>query len=1423
MPISDFFRRQLNRYRDLLANLSRRNKELFYREGRGHCINLSKPPTVDPEFQSLIEDQFQSFRATSDGFQELIKNGSLNLTKHFLLNETGNPDLLKRLDKIRLADEKFKREYGISGAWLLGPFLCWRAQPGYSEEDLLVSPIFKIPVNISKDKRKQWKLDLEDTALAINPTLQLALRQNWGIALPDEFDSEHVIDALEIIKIALAETGKSLHLEGYKYDAIPKILARFKNIKNEDGEIIERRPRNLNETLSAQDLEVYQRTTQNDFTLIDVIYIDHLNASRAVLISDYDSILESADGHPILSELFLGKPISVERGIDREQIKALDSYKENENYFVVNIDSTQHRAIDQASKSRAIVIQGPPGTGKSQTITNLIAESLAKGKKVLFVSEKRPALDVVFSRLKQANLASQAVLIHSSDLSKQDLYKSFLELSSSVPDQNTDQQWGQTTASLDKVKSELNGYFQILENIHQPSGLHISDLFVHLANALDGTANPKIAKLFAHLDSNSLRGMSEILNELQGNVLSIPKYANHPWLNRKLDTIYSDTLLHNLSELLKRLNQAEQTHCFLNDQIRELCAAPVDSIPETENITKVARFPIRGDWISAANLAYLDETIPVNYQQQIAESVLQVETEMDQCSLIRSDADYDVIRQLERYYSVKRGFFYWFSLTFWRMRKYQRQYCLQWSGDNRPFRSFRLVREAIATLRSYAQATLIPITLNENFPATALITQAEALPIIQAAAELGKMARGLGLISSGKFAILSEDTHRELSSCLLEIAKIRDQIKQSHQTLGVLRADLANYFDKVPDFVAIDNSNYYKELLKTVMDLDKLDRVDLCLASLQKIGGVSIPRELIISDFLPVSQPWGAYASDAVVRSWVDDARSKYPELRTFENSIFESRGERFRKLENDHRVAARDFVNNTLSKRWNSGIGSADGLSLLKTEANKQRRVLSPRELMERGALDAMMKLKPCWLMSPLSISQILPMKDGLFDLIIFDEASQVRVEDAVPSIYRAKAMVVVGDPKQMPPTNFFASNESVDDDEDEVEIAMSVLDLAAQVYPPEILEWHYRSRSEALIAFSNRAFYGGRLIAVPNPHLMTEGGAIKFHRIEDAYFNHKVGNSHEAKLVAAHLAKILDQNPSCSVGIIAMGQTQMVAIEDAIDQMCTGNPKFQESIERARSFKDGDADAGLFIKNLENVQGDERDIILISVGYAASRLGKKVYQNFGPLSKQGGGRRLNVAITRAKQKIEIFCSFDPSQISTDELAFGKNPDLTLFGRYLKYASAISDGRTSEAMSLLASFGVSGPVTTRKSSSFSKDVQRRLEEIGYKVSPEIGSSGFYIDLGIHHPVIPSNFVLGIECDGAMFHSTPYARDRDKIRQELLEARGWRIVRVWSQDWSRDWRNEVTKLDTRLREILGTSKQGDTKMSLDITGKSHAS
>ena len=554
-----------------------------------------------------------------------------------------------------------------------------------------------------------------------------------------------------------------------------------------------------------------------------------------------------------------------------------------------------------------------------------------------------------------------------------------------------------------------------------------------------------------------------------------------------------------------------------------------------------------------------------------------------------------------------------------------------------------------------------------------------------------------------------------------------------------------------------DASNLSQSLLDTCGEQDEIDALQGAVKSAQRIAGFEGFAPLVYDVFLNLEEEvsWAAYVKSQLLSRWFDSVLSGFPVLRQFSHSHLNNRLELLQELEGEHRSTSRLHVRETWRKGLADGLANSAGVRLLNKEANKKRRVLTPREIMEKGALDAMLSLKPIWLMSPLSISQILPLESGLFDYIIFDEASQVRVEDSLPSIYRANSLFVVGDQKQMPPTNFF-SLQLEEDEEDELdEIPESILDLALQVYPHVLLEWHYRSKAEALIAFSNRAFYEGRLVAPPNPRDFASNSPIEFIRVNDGTFTTRSGNRKEAELVVDKVAELLQENVERSLGVMTLGQSQMKLIDEVLLERAENDEAFRKLLDRSMQLKDGEADIGFFVKNLENVQGDEREVILISVGYAPSRLGRKLVRNFGPLSKMGGARRLNVAVTRAKRKILVFCSFEPSEIAIDERAYSKNPDLTTFGRYLHYAKAVSDGETGRALSVLDLFGDSKGAEFRSGTLLAKEIKANLESRGYHVHLDVGACGYFIDLAVSAPELGGGYVLGIECDGPSMFAPP--------------------------------------------------------------------
>lgn len=448
------------------------------------------------------------------------------------------------------------------------------------------------------------------------------------------------------------------------------------------------------------------------------------------------------------------------------------------------------------------------------------------------------------------------------------------------------------------------------------------------------------------------------------------------------------------------------------------------------------------------------------------------------------------------------------------------------------------------------------------------------------------------------------------------------------------------------------------------------------------------------------------------------------------------------------------------------------DEINILKRELTKTRRIMPIRKLF-REIPNLLLTLKPCLMMSPLSVSLFLEADSYKFDTVIFDEASQVYTENAIGAISRGKQVIIAGDSKQLPPTSFFQATSTeglYDDDEDEdgdVDVYDSILD-EANMLPERTLRWHYRSRHENLIAFSNAKIYKNRLVTFPSNIERGKDNGVEYIYVPDGFYDRggRKGNVIEAKKVAQMVFEHFRTQPNRSLGVIAFGEVQQYAIENVLREMRLANQSFEP-------FFDETKDEAFFVKSLENVQGDERDTIIFSIGYAKDAAG--VFRNqFGPLGKSGGERRLNVAITRAKFNVKLVGSILPTDINEESITT-EGPKL--LKAYIDYAINGPDSLARE---------LSYDDTAEFDSSFEEAVYNFLDRKGYKLATQVGCSGYRIDIGVKHPTLNGVFVLGIECDGAAYHSARTARERDRLRQDVLENMGWTIYRIWSTDWIKD-------------------------------------
>ncbi len=533
------------------------------------------------------------------------------------------------------------------------------------------------------------------------------------------------------------------------------------------------------------------------------------------------------------------------------------------------------------------------------------------------------------------------------------------------------------------------------------------------------------------------------------------------------------------------------------------------------------------------------------------------------------------------------------------------------------------------------------------------------------------------------------------------------------------------------------------------------------------------------------------FLSDVLKQAWygaqVETAMRERPILARFNSDLHQPIVERFKELD---RLSLEYSKARVAYEHWKHlpKDGPAIGqLGVLKKEFARKNKHLPIRKLMEEAG-NVIRTIKPIFMMSPLSVAKFLPPESVHFDWVVFDEASQVKPVDAFGAIIRGKQTVIVGDNRQLPPTDFFDKQVGTDDENAEENLVNnidSILDLFyAKSAPQRMLRWHYRSRHESLIAVSNDQFYKNELELFPSPDALKEEVGLIYHHHPDTVFDRGGSrkNREEARIVAERVMEHARSQPHLTLGVATFSASQMTAIQDQLETLRL------ETLRRGdpscETFFNAHPQEPFFVKNLENVQGDERDVILISIGYGRDAHGN-LTMNFGPLNQDGGERRLNVLITRARWRCEVF-----SNLTADDIDLSRTDarGVKVLKRYLKYAE------TDELDDMPK------PTGREADSPFEEEVAYSLRKRGYQVEHQIGSAGYFIDLGVKDPERPGRYLLGIECDGATYHSAQSARDRDRLRQQVLEGLGWRIHRIWSTDWFRNPDRELRRAAEAIEE-----------------------
>lgn len=1182
----------------------------------------------NPAKKKLEANEFGIY--DSRKYKEELETVVIEDLKHDKLRSYLTEEELKTITKTLFRDSRTElEENGANSLFLVMGLLKWyendkSVRPRYA-------PLLLLPVDIIRKSGNNYVIRKRDEDITFNTTLIEMLKQQHDIQmtglspLPED---ESGIDVRQVFSIVRS------HIANHpKWDIIEEsLLGLF----------------SFNKFVMWNDIHNNADKMRKN-TIIDSLIQKHWTGKESVSTTDARKIDQEVEPH--------------------------------EYAIPVDVDSSQMEAVVESGEGRSFILYGPPGSGKSQTITNMIANALYHGKRVLFVAEKMAALSVVQKRLAKIGLDPFCLEMHSNKITKTHLLHQ-LQTTLELTRIKEPEQYEATSRDLFRQRQNLIGYMDKLHRKHA-SGLSLYDCITRY-ESIKGDSIPPSGHFLKDINDGKLREAAEKIATLDTvfNITGQP--SQHPLQGLNIYDASQQTQ----EELTKRLLQMTEQIQAADQLITQVNEHAGYKQPHSVDGAK---------WVM--NLAESQESLTQNYTSQI---------------LSQDPAQ---------------------------LRNQWEEVCGKWVVSK-----FFAKKSFMNTLKTFKS------NMSED----------DIQPMISQLEKYKMQLKEAGLQQAPVFPTAYVKTCKDL---LANLEQIKD--KASFDSI-----DFPTLLRQFPEWTQnIDKSRNWAQWCIRKRELEELHLDKVISYMNQNSTSASSAAQAMLK---------GAYEQLAL--RMIDEDK----ELQMFNGLLFEDIIYKYRELAKNFQELTKKMLYCKLAANVPSQAlepSSSSELGILKRYISSNGRGATIRHIMDQIPT-LLPRLCPVMLMSPISVAQYIDLDQPPFDIVCFDEASQMPTSEAVGAIARGKALICVGDPKQMPPTSFFSTN-AVDETEADIDDMESILDDCITLsLPARYLTWHYRSRHESLIAFSNMQYYDGKLFTFPS--VDDRASKVQFIPVNGTYdFGKTRSNRAEAEAIVKEVVRRLsDKELSMrSIGIVSFSKVQQNLIEDLLTEELAKYPELEK--------KAYDVEEPIFIKNLENVQGDERDIILFSIGYGPDKTGK-VSMNFGPLNNAGGERRLNVAVSRARYEMMVFSTLKPEQIDLNRsnargveglkhfLEFAKN------GRLAISANQIKKDYSLDIIELVAN---------------------AIRALGYDVDTTVGRSQFKVDIAVLNPKQKDQYLLGIQCDGKNYYETKTERDREICQPGVLKGLGWNLLRVWSVDWFMNKDAVMQRITKKLDELMNPSQE----------------
>ncbi|EIE41790.1 hypothetical protein MCANUFG4_01841 [Mycoplasmopsis canis UFG4] len=1357
--------KNINHWKSKLLDLSLRNKSLNIGIGLKKTIP-NKLKIIYPDFYSLLDLFYRSEKevfpfGVYDSIRKYVENQfgleilyshdlddiqeQTDIKKNYLYPEFGESVFLDAIKKIEKKAKTFKEEYSIDIAYLTFGLLKWYESTDSNEPNY--APLLFYPVEIKKDNNTS----------------------GWRITRKTEND----------------------------FTQNETLVRKMKNSFNADF-TYEPSNGNINEIFDQYSEKILSQIGDKRWAIIKDVYLSTFDFSNINIYKDIEQNIEKISQSDFFKRMISSEidPSTDISGINETNINEKISI---ENQFkILNSDSSQEIAIQNAIEGKSFILQGPPGTGKSQTITNIITELITRGKKILFVAEKNAALQVVFNNLKKIKLEKYAIPIHDAKVNKKeilaDINKSIEEAKLYEINDNTLQI---LISNYERSKELLGKYGEALLRKRDPEN---KNLYEYIGKYFSLQDFPNIRFSINDITRINSEDFQSIKNNIQAFEQSLKNidfnFKQHIWYGLLKETIKFDEK----DDILERLLFLKNNSKNIAIELQNLNISEYSEDFNEEFVKHTLNLNYVLDFIEKNSIKDLSNYLGSGIEQEISKLK-------------------DIISAInERAYKFNQQAKKWSNLEFFDNNNAIEVYLKLKKNKSNPFKVFsttwKKYRKYFKKANLVSPELISEINVLDEAKKFAEIKELD-IKINQSVNELNinldelKISRVKEILE--KFELLKENKDNILpifDKYIKTLHKNKEEMKNHINNLKKVSENIEFFislFDNnIVNFKRMSLEEFNSKIITLLTGMDSINSYISFINAKNRLSNLgqssfvnAIFENSIDSDFENI---FLRKFYEKLVESIIEN------EMPHLDSVLLNQNVNLFKEKDKEANILARDKIVLENDKRIKSSLSFPAANSqymLLKKESNKTRAIMPFKQFFEK-ALELILNIKPCLMLSPLTVSNFFKDVDFTFDTVIFDEASQIRPESAISSLFRAKQVIVVGDKEQMPPSNFFSSAENeegfleVEDSSDNFSDGYdSLLNLAEASLNSIRLKWHYRSKFEELIYTSNKEIYTD-LITFPNSKSPKEFEGLRFiHANSNERISEINKTFEEAKKTIKSI--IEKYQNKYSIGVVVFNSEILNQFEKEMDKFIFDNPHL-------KFYFDEDREESFFIKNIETVQGDERDIILFLLDNKRNANGE-VSVHFGAINNsESGYKRLNVAISRAKKGLILISSFKSHEVGWFR---SEQRGVKLLEKFMKNAE----------------YGINTLEDLKQTnggieSFFEQQVYDKLTSQGLTLKTQVGSSGFRIDLAVVHKNNPNKYILGIECDGATYHSSKSARDRDRLRQEILEARGWKIHRVWSTDWFKNPEEQVNIILNKLQELYNNPNSADIENDNEIVVKS---